>query len=126
MKLDYIKICLLNYLCRLCNTGEIMAVVRRFIAKSELRAGGICVWSTMRGGDSRSQLGPTTCWGNSPASGRIGSRANNRPDAHNIELEVTHDAHQEHSAGVGGGAGRRRHLSGGRSSDEEGGAGGVC
>ena len=37
----------------------------------------------------------------------------NRPDAHNIELEVTYDAHQEHSAGVGGGARRRRQRPGG-------------
>jgi hypothetical protein len=30
-----------------------------------------------------------------------------RPDAHNIELEVTYDAHEEHSAGIGGGNCRR-------------------
>ena len=30
------------------DTGRIMAVIWRFIAKSELRARGICVWSTMR------------------------------------------------------------------------------
>jgi hypothetical protein len=31
-----------------------------------------------------------------------------RPDAHNVELEVTNDAHQELSNGVGGGHRRRR------------------
>ena len=41
MKLGYIKANLLNYLCQLCNTVEIMAVVWRFIAKLELRAKGI-------------------------------------------------------------------------------------
>ena len=31
-----------------------------------------------------------------------------RPDAHNIELEVTYDAHEEHIARVGRGDCRRR------------------
>ena len=47
-----------------------MALAWRFIVESELRAGGICVWSTARGGDSRSRPGPTTCWGNSPIGGQ--------------------------------------------------------
>ena len=47
-----------------------MALAWRFIVESELRAGGICVWSTARGGDSRSRRGPKTCWGNSPIGGQ--------------------------------------------------------
>ena len=47
-----------------------MAFDWRFIVESELRAGGICVWSTARWGDSRSRPGPTTCWGNSPIGGQ--------------------------------------------------------
>src|SRR5258707_5459480 len=52
-----------------------MAFVRRFIAESELSALRLCVWSTGEGDDSRSQPGPTTCWGNPPTSGRTGSQA---------------------------------------------------
>ena len=37
----------------------------------------------------------------------------NRPEDHNDELEVTYDAHQEHSVGVGGGDRRGRHRAGG-------------
>ena len=50
----------------------------------------------------------------------------NRPEDHNVELEVTYDAHQEPFARFGGRHRRRRHRAGGRSSDQEGGAGRIC
>src|SRR5271169_3657767 len=56
-----------------------MALSWRFIAKSWLSVGAISVMSTARGGDSRSRPGSTTCWGNAPTSGRIGSQAAGDP-----------------------------------------------
>src|SRR5271154_4090471 len=102
-----------------------MALLWRFIAKSWLSAGAIWVLSTVRGGGFPIVAGADDLLGQTDGIRANWQSGDRQPGAHNVELEVTNDAHQEHSNGVGGGHRRRRQRAGGRSSDQEGGAGRI-